>query len=150
MISVWNLPLKCAKDSFKNGKMTSTGNIAIDDDTEIQEFDLEGVYKYLGVDESDGIQHRKMKEKRRKEHNRKERLILTTEFNGRNKIEAINSLAVPVVQYSFGIVNWKISEMKKIDVKTRELLNMHKMSHPKPDLERLYIPKKMEEGARLM
>ena len=74
----------------------STGNIVTDDDTEIQELDQEGVYKYLGVDESDGIQHSKMKEKIRKEYNRRVRLILRTELNGRNKIEAINSLAVPV------------------------------------------------------
>ena len=77
--------------------MASTGNIVTDDDTEIQELDQEGVYRYLGVDESDGIQHSKMKEKIRKEYNRRVRLILRTELNGRNKIEAINSLAVPVV-----------------------------------------------------
>ena len=61
---------KCAKASFKKGKLTSTGNIVIDVDTEIQELDQEGVYslyKYLGVDESEGIQHSKMKEKIRKE-----------------------------------------------------------------------------------
>ena len=58
--------------------------------------------KYLGVDESDGIQHSKIKKKIRKKYNRRVRLILRTELNGRNKIEAINSLAVPVVQYSFG------------------------------------------------
>ena len=100
--------------------------------------DQEGVYKYLGVDESDGIQHSKMKEKIRKEYNRRVRSILRTELNGRNKIEAINSLAVPVVlQYSFGIIDWKISELKKIDTKTRKLLNMQKMLHPKADVERL-------------
>ena len=53
--------------------------------------------KYLGVDESDGIQLSKMKEKIRKEYNRRVRLILRTELNGRNKVEAINSLAVPVI-----------------------------------------------------
>ena len=91
---------KYAKASFMKGKLASTGNIIIDDDTEIKELDQEGVYKYLGVDESDGIQHNsKMKEKIRKEYNRRVRLILRTELNGRNKIEAINSLAVPVVQY---------------------------------------------------
>ena len=37
---------KCAKASFKKGKLTSTGNIVIDVDTEIQELDQEGVYKY--------------------------------------------------------------------------------------------------------
>ena len=74
----------------------------------------EGVYKYLGVDECDGIQRSKMKEKRRKEYLRRVKLILRTELNGRNKIEAVNSLAVPVVQYSFGIIDWKMSELKKI------------------------------------
>ena len=54
---------------FKKGKVTSSGNIVIDEDTEIQELDQEGIYKYLGVDESDGIQHSKMKEQIRKEYN---------------------------------------------------------------------------------
>ncbi|CAH3190022.1 unnamed protein product [Porites lobata] len=87
-----------------------------------------------------------MKEKIRKEYNRRVRLILRTELNGRNKIEAINSLAVPVVQYSIGIIDWKISELKTIDTKTRKLLNMHKMLHPRADVERLYIPRK--DGGR--
>ena len=98
--------------------------------------------KYLGVDASDGIQHSKMKEKIRKESNRRVRLILRTELNGRNRIEAINSLAVQVVQYSFGITDWKISELKNIDTKTRKLLNMQKMLHPKADVDGLYIPRK--------
>ena len=87
----------CAKANFKRGKLASTGNIVINDDTEVQELDQEDVHKYLGVDESDGIQHSKMKEKIRKEYNRRVRLILRTELNGRNKVEAINSLAVPVI-----------------------------------------------------
>ena len=64
---------KCDKASFKKGKLASTGNIVVADDTEIRELDQEGVYKYLGVDESDGIQHNKMKESR-KEYNRRVRL----------------------------------------------------------------------------
>ena len=108
--------------------------------------DQEGVNKYLGVDKSDGIQHSKMKEKIRKKYNRRVRLILRTELNGRNKIEAINSLAFSVVHYSFGIIDWKICELKKIDTKTRKLLNMHKMLHPKADVERLYISGK--DGGR--
>ena len=53
--------------SFKKGKLASTGNIVIDDDTEIQQLDQEGVkYKDLGVGESDGTQHSKMKEKDKK------------------------------------------------------------------------------------
>ena len=47
---------KCAKACMKKGKLTSAGNIVIDEDTEIQELDQERVYKYLGVDERDVIQ----------------------------------------------------------------------------------------------
>ena len=59
---------KCAIASFKKGKLTSTGNIVIDKDTEIQELNQEGLYKYLSEDESDGIHHSKMKEKIRKKN----------------------------------------------------------------------------------
>ena len=72
-------------------------NIIIDEYTAIEELNQGGIYKYLGVDESDGIQHRKMKEKTSKEYLRRVRLILRTALNRRNKIEAVNSLAVPVV-----------------------------------------------------
>ena len=85
---VWNFGfVKCAKARFKKGKLASTGNIIIDEHTAIEEFNQEGVYKYLGVDESDGIQHSKMKEKIRKEYLRRARLILRTELNGRNRID---------------------------------------------------------------
>ena len=61
-------------------------------------------------------------------------------------MEAINSLAVPVVQYSFGIIDWRISELKKIDTKTRKLLNMQKMLHPKADWKGCTFQEKMRKG----
>ena len=137
---------KCAKASFIKGKLSSTGNIELDKATAINELDPDSVYKYLGVDESDGIQHTKMKEKLRKEYFRRVRLILRSELNGKNKIEAINSLAIPTVQYSFGIIDWKYSELKKLDSKTRKTLTMHGILHPKSDVDRLYIARK--EGGR--
>ena len=56
-----------AKANFERGKLASTGNIVINDDTEVQELDQEDVYKYLGVDESDGIQHAQQNEREDKE-----------------------------------------------------------------------------------
>ena len=52
---------KCAKAGLKNGKLESTENIIIAEYTAIEELNQEGIHKYLGVDESDGIQHSKMK-----------------------------------------------------------------------------------------
>ena len=40
-------------------------------------------------------------------------MILKSELNARNKITAIGALAVPVLRYRFGIINWIIEEIKK-------------------------------------
>ena len=67
-------------------------------------------------------------------------MILKSELNARNKITVIGALAVPVLRYSFGIINWRIEEIKKkIDMKTRKMLTMYKMHHPKADIDRLYV-----------
>jgi len=50
-------------------------------------------------------------------------MILKTELNTRNKITATGALAVPVLRYSFGIINCRTEEIKKIDRKTRKMLN---------------------------
>ena len=74
------------------------------------------------MDESDGIQHSKMKEKIRNEYNRRIRLILKIELNSANKMVAINTLAVLVVTCSFNIINWTIADIDRLDRKTRKLL----------------------------
>jgi hypothetical protein len=50
-------------------------------------------------------------------------MILKTELNVKNKITAIGALAVLVLKYSFGIINWRLQEMRKIDRKTRKVNN---------------------------
>ena len=50
------------------------------------------------MEEMNGTAHHKMKAKIQKK--RKIRLVLKAELNARNKIAAINTLAVPVVSYS--------------------------------------------------
>ena len=73
-------------------------------------------------------------------------MILKSELNVRNKITAIGALVVPVLRYSFGIINWRTEEIKKIDKKTRKLITMYKMHHPKASIDRLYV--KTKEGRR--
>ena len=87
-----------------------------------------------------------MKEKIRKEHYRRIRSIMKTELNSRNRIQAINSLAVPVVQYSFNVINWNLSDLQRMDTKTRKLMTANRMHHPKADTDRIYLLRK--EGGR--
>jgi hypothetical protein len=35
-------------------------------------------------------------------------------------MQAIGSLAIPVLRYSFGIINWHQEEIQKLDRKTKE------------------------------
>jgi hypothetical protein len=122
---------KCAKITFKKGKLIHSQNLVIDINREIQELEQGKMYKYSGIEESEGIQHQQMKERLKQEYRRRLRMILKSELKARNKITAIGALAVPVLRYSFGVINWRIEEIKQIDRKTRKMLTMYNMHHGK-------------------
>jgi len=69
------------------------------------------------------------------------RMVLKSEVNSANKLEAINTSALLVVTYSFNTINWTLQELAKLDTKTRKFLTMYKMHHPKSDVDRLYLPR---------
>ena len=54
---------KCAKNAFKRGKLVHSQNLAIDINRHIQELEKGKTYKYLGIEESEGIQHQQMEER---------------------------------------------------------------------------------------
>ena len=58
---------KCVKATFKTGKLEKSDHVQLDEETMIKDLEQEKVYKYLGVDESGGIQHATMKQKLKKE-----------------------------------------------------------------------------------
>ena len=87
---------KSAKASFKWGKKVSAEEIPLNDKQVIQDLDQAETYKYLGgMEDGEGVKHHKMKVKIRKEYKRRIKLVLKSELNARNKIAAINTLAVP-------------------------------------------------------
>jgi hypothetical protein len=133
---------KCAKITFKRGKLIKSQNMVIDINREIQELEQGEAYKYLGIKESEGIQHQQMKERLKQEYRRRLRMILISELSARNKITSFGTLVVPILRYSFCIINWRLEEIKQIERKTRKMLRIHKMHHPKADIDRLYVKRK--------
>ena len=76
-------------------------------------------------------------------------LGLGTALSAKNKIQATESLSIPVVhRYNFEIINWRQEELQKLDRKTRKLL-IHGQHRPKTDVDRLYVPRK-QGGKGLM
>jgi hypothetical protein len=87
---------KCAKISFKSGKVCRKQHMGNTMVTENKELDTMKAYIYLGLEEGHNIDHKK-------EYIRRLRLILSTELSARNKVQATGSLAIPVQRYSSGI-----------------------------------------------
>ena len=137
---------KCAKATFKRGKKVSAEGILLNDHQLIQDLDQAETYKYLGMEEGEGVQHHQMKFKIKKEYKRQIKLVLNSELNARNRIAAINTLAVPVVLYSYGIIDWKLNEIQDLDKMTRKQLCMNQMLAKKADVDRIYLP--CQEGGR--
>jgi hypothetical protein len=82
-------------------------------------------YKYLGIQENHKIEHRNG----------------NTELSTKNKLQTTGTLAVPVLRYSFGIINWHQEEIQTLDRDTRKMLTIHGQHHPRAD-DRLHFPRK--------
>ena len=67
-------------------------------------------------------------------------------LNGGNMVRAINTWAVSLVRYSAELVEWTQEELDRIDRKTRKLMCMNGMLHPRANVSRLYLPR--AEGGR--
>ena len=138
---------KCAIAHCVNGKLSGHNpGVKVRKTETIKGLEPGQVYKYLGVDESNGIQHSTMRERLRREYFRRVKMVLRTELYGRNKVLAINGLALPVLTYSFGVIHWRTTDLQQLDRRTRKLLTMHGVLHPSADVDRLYAP--CNEGGR--
>ena len=137
---------KCAKASLKRGKKVAAEAIPLNDNQVIQELDQAETYKSLGIQEGEGVQHHKMKIKIRKEYKRGIKLVLKSELNARNKIEAINTPAVPVILNSYGAIDWTLDEIQDLDRMPRKQLCMNQMLDKKADVDKIYPP--CQEGGR--
>eukprot|EP00957_Ditylum_brightwellii_P083056 6313415-Ditylum_brightwellii.AAC.1 len=64
---------------------------------------------------------------------------LNADINGDSTITAICTYAIPVLCYMFGIMKWTKGELQKLEVKTRTLLTMIGIHHPKGNVDCLYL-----------
>jgi len=110
---------------FKKVRILSKTYIESTFEKDIQELDPRKAYKYLGIKESHDVEHKNEKEKLKNEYLGRLRLVFNTELSAKNKIQATGPLALPVLTYSFGIINGRQEELQKLDRKTRKLPTTH-------------------------
>ena len=72
------------------------------------------------MEEGEGVQHHKLKVKIKREYKQQIKLVLSSELYARIRITAINTLAVPVILYSYGVIDWKLDAIQGLHKMTRK------------------------------
>lgn len=101
------------------------------------------VYKYLGIKQARRIEHPAIKRELSSEFDRRLKLLLKTSLNSRNLFKAINTFAVPLLTYSFGVLKWTKTDIEKLERTVRTSLTKHRKHHPKSSIERMSLPRNM-------
>ena len=124
-------PAKCAGVNIKRGKQTTEGDLELMDGSKIHELTNGETYKYLGIIEANDIKSVQARQAIRQQYIQRVKKILQSQLNGENKIRAINTWAVPVIRYGAGIISWTKEEISALDIKTRKLMTLNHMLHPR-------------------
>jgi hypothetical protein len=134
---------KCAKCILEKGRVKTIENIGMEDDDRIKDLEEDSSYKYLGIEEGGkGIPHKTMRTIIKEQYINRVKRILKTFLTIKNKITAINQLAVPAFAYGVGIVDWPQESINELDTRTRKLLTLHKATYRHQCLDRIYLPRK--------
>ena len=133
---------KCAMLVMEKGKIVKSVGIELPDGKVMKSLREGESYKYLGILEADNFLEEKMKLNVLKEYIRRLRKVFKSKLNGGNLVSGVNTWAVSLIRYSAAFLRWRKNGLQVIDRKTRKLLTMYEGSHPKSDVDRLYMPKK--------
>ena len=129
---------KCGILTMKRGKIVKSEGIKLPNGEVMKQIGQER-YTYLGIIKLDKIKETEMKEKITKEYKRRQRLILKSKLNGRNKVTVINTWAVAIFRYGAGIIPWEASDLKELYRKSRKTMAIYGGLHPNRDVYRLYV-----------
>lgn len=131
---------KCAVVHLKRGKLAeSDSELELVDGSAIRHLSHDEDYEYLGIPQREINKAHDFKEKVKQRYCDKLRKIWTSHLNAINKCKATNSLAIPLISYTFGSVKWNVEELLEVDRKTRRIMTEARSHHPTASVQRLYI-----------
>jgi len=138
---------KCAEIIFQNGKMTGgEGLQVLEERMKTMNPDENDIYKFLGIEQADGIKTKTVYERVKDEVTKRVRMLTQTELNDANLIKAINVKVVPVATYAMNICRFTVGELKALDQIIKKELRGKNMLGRQASDERLYL--KRERGGR--
>ena len=106
--------------------------------------DKEKMYKFLGVEQADGIRTKQVYERVKEEMKKRLKLLMKSELNDENLIQAINSKVIPVAAYPMNVCKITKDELNELDQIVKRELRKSNMLGKQASDEQLYL--KRDQG----
>ena len=131
---------KCAEIVFECGKMMrGEGLQVLEERLDSMDPDKNEIYKFLGIEQADGIKTKRVYEQVKHEVTKRVRMLINTELNDINLVRAINEKVIPVAAYPMNVCKFS-NEVIKREMRSSNILGKQGSD------ERLYL--KREDGGR--
>ena len=131
---------KCVEIVFKRGKMARGEELEIlEERIKAIDPDENEVYKFLGIEQADGIKTKKDFELVQGEVNKRVKILTSTELNNVNLVRAINTKLIPVAAYPMNVCKFTDGELKELDQVIKRELRSKNMLGKQSSNDRLYL-----------
>ena len=138
---------KCVEIVFKRGKMARGEELEIlEERIKAIDPDENEVYKFLGIEQADGIKTKKDFELVQGEVNKRVKILTSTELNNANLVRAINTKLIPVAAYPMNVCKFTDGELKELDQVIKRELRSKNMLGKQSSNDRLYLIR--EDGGK--
>lgn len=137
---------KCKVVHMTRGKLTEEGTHETLNNELVDIMKKDETYKYLGIDQNTSIKHKDIKQQIRHKYTDRLQSLLKSKLNSKNLFKAINTHAIPILTYSFGVIKWTTTDLEEINRLNRTKLTQHRKHHPNACIQRVTLSRK--EGGR--
>ena len=138
---------KCVEIVFKRGKMARGEELEIlEERIKAIDPDENEVYKFLGIEQADGIKTKKDFELVQGEVNKRVKILTSTGLNNVNLVRAINTKLIPVAAYPMNVCKFTDGELKELDQVIKRELRSKNMLGKQSSNDRLYLIR--EDGGK--
>ena len=132
----------CAEVVFERGRMVKgEGLPVLDERMETMDPDENEIYKFLGIEQADGITTKVVFEHVKREVGKRMKMLVNTELNDSNLIFAINVKVIPVAAYAMNVCKFSEGELNELDQIVKRELRSKQMLEKQASDEKL-LPRK--------
>ena len=118
----------------------------LDERMESMDPDENEIYKFLGIEQADGIKTKREHEQVKHEVTKRVRTLINTELNDINLVRAINAKVIPMAAYLMNVCKFSNGELKELDQVIKQEMRSSNILGKQGSDERLYL--KRGDGGR--